>query len=139
VTIKGDLTLESLKETFTLNLSSPAGATIDDAQGVGTITDDEARLAVTGKSLTATKPGKSFTGVVATFTSADFNTASSFKAEILWGDGAKTVGTIAFNATSKLWEVSGAHTYSKGGTFAMKVTVIDANAFAATGSGTMKV
>lgn len=41
VTVNGD-TLDELDETFFVNLSSPVNATIADAQGVGTITDDDA-------------------------------------------------------------------------------------------------
>ncbi|QQR74581.1 MAG: hypothetical protein IPJ17_03040 [Holophagales bacterium] len=41
VAVAGD-TLEEANETFTLNLSSPTNATITDALGTGTITDDDA-------------------------------------------------------------------------------------------------
>jgi len=40
VTVKGDL-LDEPNETFFVNLSSPVNATISDAQGVGTIVDDD--------------------------------------------------------------------------------------------------
>ena len=40
VTVNGDTTVES-NETFTVNLSGATGATIADAQGVGTITNDD--------------------------------------------------------------------------------------------------
>jgi hypothetical protein len=40
VTVKGDTTAE-LDETFTVNLSGATNATVNDAQGVGTILDDE--------------------------------------------------------------------------------------------------
>jgi hypothetical protein len=40
VTVNGDLTAE-LDETFSVNLSAPSNATLGDAQGVGTIVDDE--------------------------------------------------------------------------------------------------
>src|SRR5262249_40580046 len=41
VTVNGDTTVEP-NETFAVNLSSPVNATIADAQGVGTITNDDA-------------------------------------------------------------------------------------------------
>lgn len=40
VTINGDTTVEA-DETFFVNLTAPAGATLADAQGVGTITNDD--------------------------------------------------------------------------------------------------
>jgi hypothetical protein len=40
VTINGDTTGES-NETFTVNLTAPTGATISDAQGIGTIVNDD--------------------------------------------------------------------------------------------------
>ena len=40
VLVNGDTTFEST-ETFTLNLTNPTGATIADAQGIGTITNDD--------------------------------------------------------------------------------------------------
>ncbi|MEQ8995976.1 MAG: glycoside hydrolase family 9 protein [Coleofasciculus sp. B1-GNL1-01] len=40
VPVLGDTTVEN-NETFTLNLSSPSNATIADAQGIGTITDND--------------------------------------------------------------------------------------------------
>ena len=44
--MNGDGDVES-DETFSLNLSSPKGATIDDGQGSGTITnDDQYRLSI---------------------------------------------------------------------------------------------
>lgn len=43
VTINGDTTIEP-NETFVVNLSAASGATIADAQGIGTITNDDAAL-----------------------------------------------------------------------------------------------
>jgi hypothetical protein len=40
VTINGDTSVES-NETFSVNLSNPVGGTISDAQGIGTITNDD--------------------------------------------------------------------------------------------------
>ena len=40
VTVNGDLVVE-LNETFFVNLSNPVNATLADAQGIGTITDDD--------------------------------------------------------------------------------------------------
>ena len=40
VTVKGDV-VDEVDETFAVNLSSPTGATISDATGIGTIRDDD--------------------------------------------------------------------------------------------------
>jgi hypothetical protein len=45
VTVNGDTTVEP-DETFSVNLTSPVGATIVDAQGVGTITNDDSAAGV---------------------------------------------------------------------------------------------
>ena len=45
VDVNGD-TLDEADETFTVDLSNPANATIDDGEGVGTITDDDPPPAV---------------------------------------------------------------------------------------------
>jgi len=52
IAVRGDAKFE-VNETFTLNLSNATGATISDAQGVGTITNDDARpsLAISDVSL----------------------------------------------------------------------------------------
>ena len=44
VRVTGDLDFEYPDETFTVNLMDPAGCTIADAQGVGTIADDDAEV-----------------------------------------------------------------------------------------------
>jgi hypothetical protein len=52
VTVNGDLGAE-LDETFFLDLSNPANATIADAQGAGTITNDDGTLGAPGEVITA--------------------------------------------------------------------------------------
>jgi hypothetical protein len=46
VPVRGDR-LDEFDETFTLNLSSPTGATVSDGRGVGTIVDDDAAPSLT--------------------------------------------------------------------------------------------
>ncbi len=51
VTVAGDAVDEGSSETFTVDLSNPSGATLADAQAVGTITDDDdATFSLTGVS-----------------------------------------------------------------------------------------
>ena len=65
VIVNGDL-LDESNETFALNLSNPSNATIVDAQGIGTITDDDTLPALSVNNVTVTE-GNSGT-VAATFT-----------------------------------------------------------------------
>jgi len=65
VTVNGDVTVEP-DEMFVVNLSGATGATISDAQGTGTITNDEAALGPTvTASPTTVNPGDVITVAVA--------------------------------------------------------------------------
>lgn len=64
VTVKGDL-LDEPAETFTIDLSNPADATVADAQGVGTITDDDPMPSLSVGDVTLPE---SDLGATATFT-----------------------------------------------------------------------
>ena len=55
VTVNGDTTVEP-NETFVVDLSSPSGATIADAQGQGTITNDDTRPFRPSRSTTSRSP-----------------------------------------------------------------------------------
>jgi hypothetical protein len=56
ITIAGDTFDEGTNETFVINLSNPTGgATISDAQGLGTITDDDAAPSVSINDVTVTE------------------------------------------------------------------------------------
>ena len=65
VAVKGDV-LDEANETYSLGLSSPVNATIADANGIGTITDDDAAPALSAGNATVTE-GNAGT-VNATFT-----------------------------------------------------------------------
>jgi hypothetical protein len=64
VLMNGDRVAEA-NETFIVNLSSPAGATIADGQGVGTVVDDEPRVSI---SDVTKKEGKKGQTTLFTFT-----------------------------------------------------------------------
>jgi hypothetical protein len=70
-------------------------------------------------------PGQPFTNVpVATFTTTfTGNVAGDFTANIDWGDGATTAGTVSGSSGS--FSVTGSHTYTTGGNDTLKVTVTD--------------
>ncbi len=65
VLVQGDL-LDEANETYFVNLSNPTNATIADAQGVGTITDNDAAPSVTVNDVTVTEGNIGTT--LATFT-----------------------------------------------------------------------
>jgi hypothetical protein len=129
--------VESLYQTVNLTLSNPIGGTLGSpATGVLTIKDAEPRITAAGKTLKADKNHR-FTGAVASFTSADFTHATDFTAIINWGDGTQSAGSIVFNQTTGKWDVVGTHKYSKKGTFAVQITITDANGYTAVANSTM--
>ena len=52
--MRGDL-LDEIDETYIVNLSGPVNATIDDGQGLGTITDDDAPPALSVNDVAITE------------------------------------------------------------------------------------
>ena len=134
VAVVGDLLQESA-ETFLVNLSSVTGATIADGIGVGTIQDNEARLTATGRTGLKLDKKNVFTGVVASFTSGDFNSANNFSAVINWGDGTSSAGQIVWNSSTQRWDVIGTHKYAKKSNFTLLIVLTDANGATAQASG----
>src|SRR5262249_41354612 len=70
-----------------------------------------------------------FAGSLVTFTDANPGaTAGQFRAKITWGDGTTSDGTVvARGATARdaTFLVDGSHAYSRKGTFAITVTIVD--------------
>ena len=74
----------------------------------------------------AAAPGKSFTGVVGSFTDSDPNSqASFFTSTIVWGDGHVSLGTVTLNSLTHRYDVSGANAYAAPGTYAVGVSIFD--------------
>jgi hypothetical protein len=61
---------------------------------------------------------------LATFTQSG-GTAEQDKVEINWGDGTTSAGTVVATETPDVYEVQGEHTYTGGGTDAVRVTLTD--------------
>jgi len=118
VTVRGALTRSS----------ASASATVSDAPlsaGVVSISPTE---------------GKPLTGVVATFSDANPSaTATDFSAAIAWGDGQSSAGTVAFDAASGRYTVTGSHTYAEEGSVLVSVTVRDTGGTTVTASGSVVV
>ena len=116
--------------------------TVDDGNG-GTTTQtfdwiiNDAALAVTGATVTATEGTEADTVTVATFTDTDVDWQSSdFTATIAWGDGTSSAATI--DGSNGSFTVSGDHTYDHPGTFTTQVSVSDGfETLAATSSATV--
>jgi chitinase len=114
VTVNGDL-LNEFDETFTLDLSSPASATIADTQGIGTILDDDLPPTVDVNNVSVAEGDAGTT--IATFTvslsapsgktiSVDYATADG--TAIAPGDYIATSGSVSFapGETSKTVDVA---------------------------------
>jgi len=137
IPILDDTLTESLQETVHLTIGVPTGGTLGNpSTATLTIVDNEPRLTATGRTLTATKKN-TFSGVVASFRSADFSHPTDFTAVIDWGDGSSSAGSILFNTTTGLWDVSGSHSHAKKGTFTLKITIRDANGNTALANSTL--
>jgi hypothetical protein len=81
------------------------------------------------------KEGTAYSGVVANVTDygPDVHSAS-----IDWGDGSSSAGTISFQGVGN-YGVTGSHTYTEEGSFAIKVTVNTIDSRSATGTGSVTV
>ena len=77
VLVNGDL-IDENNETFFLNLTNPGNATISDAQGVGTITDDDGAPTLSINDVTVTEGNTGTTNAVfnVTLSSASGNTVT---------------------------------------------------------------
>jgi hypothetical protein len=120
--------------TFTFSYAPAAGApflsatTTDSAGNTSEFSATvDAGLTAAGQVLAATE-GVAFQGVLATFTDADpAATAASSTAQINWGDGGVTSGTVVPGANGS-FDVTGSHTYQQeAGMLPLTVTIKDAS------------
>jgi PKD repeat protein len=82
----------------------------------------KAASALTGSAAS----GASFSGAVAVLLDTDSgNTLGDYTAQILWGDGSASAGTAGAAGLS-LYSISGAHTYSRSGTYLVTTLIRDA-------------
>lgn len=126
--------------------SSPGSYTFkvtvsDGSQSVsftGTATVTPPAPVVSATTITCVE-GALFSGNVGSFTDADPSlTASSFASTVDWGDGSSSIGFIASNGSGD-FNVSGSHTYSKYGTYVIKVKVGVNGGSTATANGQVNV
>lgn len=103
---------------------------------VARVTIDSARGA--GQTITATE-SVSTGQVVATFTDLAGLPLTDYSANINWGDGTTSAGTVSLNTGSGVYSVSGSHTYAEDGSDPITVTVHRTAASDLTFAGTATV
>ena len=93
-----------------------------------------------GMNFTATEGQASIGGVVATFTdSRGLYSAGDYSAQICWGDGDASTGTVDYNGTTGQFEVSGSYTYAYAGNWAIQVWISDPTGLMAVSNGTAAI
>jgi hypothetical protein len=101
-------------------------------------TVQDAPLTGTGISITGTA-GQGLSAVVAHFDDANPSAgAGDFSAQITWGDGTTTTGTMG-NSTSGGFDVSGTHTYGTAGSFPLSATITDTGGSTTTTHSTAQI
>ncbi len=102
VTVLGDM-IDETNETFFVELSNPDNATVGDAQGVGTINDDDAPPVVSISSVTVTERNTATTNAVFTISlsaaseqTITVNYATANEMAIAGSDYVATNGTMTF-------------------------------------------
>ncbi|HWB10108.1 MAG TPA: DUF4214 domain-containing protein [Pirellulales bacterium] len=122
-------------QTVSVAISDIGGAT---ATATTTAAIDDAPLSAIGTTITATE-GAIFSGTVAMFTDANSNAPSSdYTAQIVWGDGVTTAGTVTTSAGGGL-VVNGSHVYAEEGTQTISVAINDIGGATATATTTATI
>lgn len=122
--------LHTLNVADTLNISVSGTININVVQDLP--------LTAKGRSIRA-RLGQAFTLVVANFTDADTTSnAADFTATINWGDGTSSPGTVTANPAGG-FDVSGMHTYSRIGGFAVTVQINSIGGSSVTASSSVRL
>jgi hypothetical protein len=128
---------ETTYNNITVTVQRTVGGPITDS---GCATVNDAALTATGVSTVITCAGKS-TGTItlATFTDANPTaTLADFTANVSWGDGTSSAGTVQANGSG--WKVVGSHTYDdSAASYNAVVTITDDGGSQATAPDTFTV
>src|SRR5262249_30863934 len=107
------------------------GGSMTTATGSAAVADTPVQVSVGTVNATEQVP---FTGVVGPFAQTAAGPAGSYRAFINWGDGHTTNGTVTA-VGPVTFQVSGTNTYAVGGTYPLRVSVVDAAGTNATAVG----
>ncbi len=148
VTITGDTTYEA-DETFFVNLTTPVNATITDAQGQGTITNDDTAPTLTINDVTVTEGNSGTTnatftvtlsaasGLVTTVNYATANGTATAGSDYVATSGTKTIAVGATSGTIVV-PINGDTTIEANETFFVNLTTpVNATIADAQGQGTI--
>jgi hypothetical protein len=108
-----------------VTLTNPANSSTATAVSLASVTAAPPTLVATGVNLHL-NIGTAFTGTLGTFTDSDAAGTSSFQVSINWGDGTRSTGTATANPSGGFL-VGGTHTYQRGGTYLVFVSIRDAD------------
>jgi len=123
-TVAGTHTFADESSAVTITIADIGGATAT-ATTVANVADADAFTSLPPQTITATI-GSTFSGQVAAFTDQlTSNSAGDFVAQIDWGDGHSTAGTVSGSGAN--YTVSGSHLYATSGTFSAHATLTDTN------------
>ncbi|HSS79772.1 MAG TPA: PKD domain-containing protein, partial [Gaiellaceae bacterium] len=111
-------------DTTTITYMLASGGQSSD---VGSAIVADAPLSASDGIAVSASAGQAFTATVATFTDPAPEPPASYSANINWGDGQTSAGSIAGG-----FSVSGGHTYANGGTYSVTVSIHDDGGAAAT-------
>src|SRR5262249_50758864 len=98
VTVNSDTKFEP-NETFNVNLTNPVGTTFTDAQGVGTITNDDAQPTISIDNVTAPEGNAGTTAFVFTVTLSN-PSSQTITVDFTTTDGTATVADTDYAANS---------------------------------------
>jgi parallel beta-helix repeat protein len=130
-------------DTLNMNLAGTTGAKLmvtQDASGfsgswtftnakpvnfthIETISPSTVTASGAGQTITVTEGVSTGSQVVATFTDQANLPLTDYSADINWGDGTSSAGTVTFDPTSGVYSISGSHTYAEDGSDQIAVTV----------------
>jgi hypothetical protein len=121
----------------TVTISDPSGLT---ATASGKIEATTPTISASGVTFAVT-PGVPFTGVVATFTDANPLAANALPvAQIAWGDGHTSQGTVSGPDANGVFTVTGTNTYASGpGPFKVMINITDPNGITGAATSTAVV
>jgi hypothetical protein len=129
---------EELSGTFSVVVIDDGTQSISMLSDLGAFSVADAALnASPGPDINATEGASTGPVVVATFTDANpGDHTADFTASISWGDGITSQGSISYNPEAGTYTVTGDHTYTEEGTYAISVNITDAGSSTANSSVT---